>query len=93
MVFLSVLIYLYKYGDEIMVAQSTVDPAQSETVQHARSNTERIVAVETVLPFLATKEDIQKLKSDLTWRIIIAMGVQTAIFTAIITAVVTNLVG
>ena len=42
-------------------------------------------AADAILPFLATKTDIEKLKSDLTWRIIIAMGVLTAIFTAIIT--------
>ena len=75
-----------------MATQSAVDPTQNDAAQHARTNTERIAAIEAVLPFLATKADIASLKtelenhrSDLTWRIIIAMGVLTAIFTAVIT--------
>lgn len=34
-------------------------------------------------PHLATKQDIEKLKADLTWRIVIAMSILTAIFVAI----------
>lgn len=56
-----------------------------------RSNTERIAALEAILPTLATKADIErlktdieKLKSDLTWRLIIAMSILTAIFVAVI---------
>lgn len=56
-----------------------------ETNQTQRTNSERLVAIETLLPTLATKTDIEKLKADLTWRIIIAMGALTAIFTAVIT--------
>ena len=68
-----------------MVTQAATERTSTETNQHARSTTERITAIETILPFLATKTDIEKLKSDLTWRIIIAMGVLTAIFTTIVT--------
>lgn len=43
---------------------------------------ELIAVIDAVLPCIATKEDLEKLKSDLTWRIIIAMSILTAIFVA-----------
>ncbi len=66
-----------------MVAHASTE--RVETNQTVRTNSERLVAIETLLPTLATKTDIEKLKADLTWRIIIAMGALTAIFTAVIT--------
>ncbi len=56
-----------------------------------RSNSERIASIEATLPHLATKTDIavtradiEKLKADLTWRIIIAMSILTTIFVAVV---------
>lgn len=40
--------------------------------------------IENVLSCLATKQDISDLKSDLTWRIILAMTFLTAIFVAVL---------
>lgn len=47
-------------------------------------NSERITKIEAILPYLATKADLEKLKSDLTWRIILAMTFLTAIFVAVL---------
>ena len=41
---------------------------------------ERVAALETNQKHHATRADIEKLASTLTWRIIIAMGVMTGIF-------------
>ena len=56
-----------------------------------KTNSERIAAVEAQLKHLATKADIERLKgeienlkSDLTWRIVLAMTFLTAIFVAVI---------
>ena len=64
------------------------NPAQ-DLVQ--KTNSERIAAVEAQLKHLATKADIERLKgeienlkSDLTWRIVLAMTFLTAIFVAVI---------
>ena len=57
------------------------NPAQ-DLVQ--KTNSERIAAVEAQLRHLATKADLEKLKSDLTWRIVLAMKFLTAIFVAVI---------
>ena len=57
------------------------NPAQ-DLVQ--KTNSERIAAVEAQLRHLATKADLEKLKSDLTWRIVLAMTFLTAIFVAVI---------
>ncbi|MCY4466072.1 MAG: hypothetical protein OXE46_11090 [Chloroflexi bacterium] len=52
---------------------------------------EQIAKLEASQEHMATKADIEslradmeKLKSDLTWRIVIAMSIMTAIFTAIV---------
>ena len=44
---------------------------------------ERIAALEASYEHLATKADIEKLKADLTWRIVIAMSIMTGIFVAV----------
>ena len=49
------------------------------------TNAQRVTGLEAVLPYLATKSDIQQLKSDLTWRIVIAISVMTGIFGGIVT--------
>ncbi len=56
-------------------------PTQSDVVSR---NSERIAKIEAILPYLATKADLEKLKSDLTWRIILAMTFLTAIFVAVL---------
>ena len=45
---------------------------------------ESIDAIEAILPYLTTKTDVEKLKSDLTWCIAIAMSIMTAIFVAVL---------
>ena len=54
-----------------------------------RTEGERIAALElayehvaTKADILATKADIEKLKDDLTWRIVIAMSIMTGIIVA-----------
>ena len=42
------------------------------------------VALETSYEHVATKADIEKLKADLTWRIVIAMSIMSGIIVAII---------
>ncbi len=41
-------------------------------------------SVEAILPTLAIKTDIEKLKGDLTWRIVIAMLIPSAIFAVVV---------
>ncbi len=53
-------------------------------LETATRNSERIARMEGLLPQLATKEDIQKLRADLTWRMIIAMSILTAIFVGVV---------
>lgn len=48
------------------------------------TNSQRVTGLEAILPYLATKSDIQQLKSDLTWRIVIAISVMTGVFGAIV---------
>ena len=68
-----------------MASQTATERTQSdEPPNTARSNTERIAAIEAVLPFLATKADLEKLKSDLTWRIVIAISLATSLIIAVI---------
>ena len=50
----------------------------------ASRNAERIAKLEASYQHLATKADIEKLRADLTWRIVLAMSVLTAIFVAIV---------
>ena len=54
------------------------------TLETATRNSERIARLEASLEHVATKEDIQKLRADLTWRMIIAMSILTAIFVAVV---------
>ena len=67
-----------------MATQAATQGTATESSQIGRTNSERLVAIETLLPTLATKTDVEKLKSDLTWRIIIAMSIMTAIFVAVL---------
>lgn len=50
----------------------------------AKTEGERIAALEASYQHLATKADIEKLKADLTWRIVLAMGIMTGIIVAAI---------
>lgn len=65
-----------------MAAESSMESrlALQTTPRHSG----RIARIEGVLPQLATKVDIQKLRADLTWRMIIATSVLTAIFVAVV---------
>ena len=74
-----------------MVANMASENLPVEANPVVRSNTERIAAIEAILPTLATKADIKRLKTDierlkpdLIWRLIIAMSILTAIFVAVI---------
>ena len=57
-------------------------PIESNPV--VRSNSGRIAAVESRLKYLATKADLEKLKSELTWRLVIAIGLSTSLIIAVI---------
>ncbi len=48
------------------------------------TNAQRVTGLEAILPYLAKKSDIERLKSDLTWRIVIAISVMTGIFGTIV---------
>ena len=65
-----------------MAAESRMESGL--VLETANRNSERIATLEAILPHLATKEDIQKLRADLTWRIIIAMSILTAVFVAVV---------
>ena len=45
---------------------------------------EKIAKIEAGNEHMATKADIERLRADLTWRIIVAMGAMTAIFAFIV---------
>lgn len=45
---------------------------------------EKIAKLEASNQHMATKADIEKLRADLTWRIVVAMGAMTAIFAFIV---------
>ena len=71
-----------------MAAQSQMGAGLE--LEPANRNAERIAKLEGSYQHLATKadveklrSDIEKLRSDLTWRIVLAMSVLTAIFVAI----------
>ena len=79
-------------------AQPSTAPAEVSAAQAEQNNSERIAKIEAVLPYLATKADIadlraelkteiQKLRADLTWRIIITMGIMMGIMTGVFTLV------
>ena len=61
-----------------MAAESRLE--SNLALETATRNLERIARVEAVLPTLATKEDIEKLRADLT----IAMSILTAIFVGVV---------
>ncbi len=67
-----------------MATQVATQQTATESSHTRQTNSERLVAIETLLPTLATKTDVEKLKSDLTWRIVIAMSIMTAIFVAVL---------
>ncbi len=60
---------------------ATIDATSPQRLSERVARLE--TAQETERPHLATKQDIEKLKADLTWRIVIAMSILTAIFVAI----------
>ena len=71
-----------------MVARTDAAP---RTDVAAKTEGERIAALEASYQHLATKADIEKLKADieklkadLTWRIVLAMGIMTGIIVAAI---------
>lgn len=66
-----------------MATQTVAERMPTQSDGQSR-NRERIAKIEAVLPYLATKADLEKLKSDLTWRIILAMTFLTAIFVAVL---------
>ena len=50
----------------------------------ARTEGEGIAALGSAYQHVATKADIEKLKADLTWRIVIAMSIMSGIIVAVI---------
>lgn len=72
-----------------MAAQT--DAENKFVLETVNRQVEQIAKLEASQEHMATKADIEslradmeKLKSDLTWRIVIAMSIMTAIFTAIV---------
>ena len=65
-----------------MAIETRVDTNMAQ--ETASRNAERIAKLEASYQHLATKADIEKLRADLTWRIVLAMSVLTAIFVAIV---------
>lgn len=61
-----------------MAAQATAQRGQVESNQATRSNSERIAAIEAILPYLATKADIESLRAEIRtmrWLIVVAIAV------------------
>ena len=56
----------------------------SFVLETSNRNAERIARLESSYQHLATKADIEKLRADITWRIVIAMSILTGIFVAIV---------
>ena len=54
------------------------------TLETAAKNSERIAKLEAGYEHLATKADIEKLRADITWRIVLAMSVLTGVFAVIV---------
>ena len=54
------------------------------TLETATKNSERIAKLEAGYEHLATKADIEKLRADITWRIVLAMSVLTGVFAVIV---------
>ena len=56
----------------------------SFALETSNRNAERIARLGSSYQHLATKADIEKLRADITWRIVIAMSILTGIFVAIV---------
>ncbi len=54
------------------------------TLETAAKNSERIAKLEAGYEHLTTKADIEKLRADITWRIVLAMSVLTGVFAVIV---------
>ena len=54
------------------------------TLETAAKNSERIAKLEAGYEHLATKADIEKLRVDITWRIVLAMSILTSVFAVIV---------
>ena len=54
------------------------------TLETVAKNSERIAKLEAGYEHLATKADIEKLRADITWRIVLAMSVLTGVFAVIV---------
>ena len=54
------------------------------TLETATKNSERIAKLEAGYEHLATKADIEKLRADITWRIVLAMSILTGVFAVIV---------
>jgi len=54
------------------------------TLETAAKNSERIAKLEAGYEHLATKADIEKLRADITWRIVLAMSILTGVFAVIV---------
>ena len=54
------------------------------TLETAAKNSERIAKLEAGYEHLATKADIEKLRADITWRIVLAMSILTGVFAGIV---------
>ena len=65
-----------------MVART--DAENGPVFETLHNHGERIAKLEANQMHLATKADIEKLRADLTWRIVIAMSVLTGIFVLVI---------
>ena len=61
-----------------MVTQAIAQHSQAEANQSGRTTGERIAATEAILPYLATKADIESLRAELQtmrWLIVVAIAV------------------
>ena len=65
-----------------MVART--DAENDPVFETLHKHGEKIAKLEANQMHLATKADIEKLRADLTWRIVIAMSVLTGIFVLVI---------
>ena len=54
------------------------------TLETAAKNSERIAKLEAGYEHLATKADIEKLRVDITRRIVLAMSISTGVFAVIV---------
>ena len=67
-----------------MAAASQLSAEGSNMQQTSANLGERVAGLEEGYKHVATKADLEKLKADLTWRIVIAISIMTAIFVAVV---------